>query len=51
MTVGSEHYLVKAKILFLNGKSNVNEVKENIADCAVDLLQVPTYRQPKGRKY
>jgi hypothetical protein len=29
--------------LFLRGKSNVNEVKENITYCAVEHLQVPTY--------
>jgi hypothetical protein len=43
MTVGSDHYLINAKILFANGKSKINEVKENITDCAVELLQVPTY--------
>jgi hypothetical protein len=34
MTVGSDHYLVNAKMLFVHGKSNINEVKENITDCA-----------------
>jgi predicted nucleic acid-binding protein len=29
--------------LFVHGKSNINEVKENITDCAVELLQAPTY--------
>jgi hypothetical protein len=24
MTVGSDHYLIKAKILFVHGKSNIN---------------------------
>jgi hypothetical protein len=43
MTVGSDHYLVNAKILFVHRKSNINEVKENITDCAVEFLQVPTY--------
>jgi len=43
MTVGSDHYLVNAKILLAHGKSNINEVKENITDCAVELLQIPTY--------
>jgi len=42
-TVGSDHYLVNATILFAHGKSNINEVKENITDCAVELLRVPTY--------
>jgi len=41
MTVGSDHYLVNAKILFLCGKSNANESRENISDCAVELLQSP----------
>jgi len=40
MTVRSDHYLVNAKILFPHGKSNINEVKENITDCALELLQV-----------
>ena len=39
--VGSDHYLVNAKILFLYGKNNANESKENIADCAVELSQSP----------
>jgi len=43
MTVGSDHYLVKANILFLYGKSNANESRENIPDCAVELLQSPLY--------
>jgi len=43
MTVGSDHYLVNAKILFLYGKSNANELRENIPDCAVELLQSPVY--------
>ena len=43
MTVGSDHYLVNAKILFLYGKSNANESRENIPDCAVELLQSPIY--------
>jgi len=41
MTVGSDHYLVNANILYLYGKSNANESKENIPDCAVELLQSP----------
>ena len=43
MTVGSDHYLVNANILYLYGKSNANESKENIPDCAVELLQSPIY--------
>ena len=41
MTVGSDLYLVSAKILFLYGKSNANESRENITDCAVELLHSP----------
>ena len=44
MTVGSDYYLVNAKILFLYGKNNANELKENITDCAVELSQSPLYR-------
>jgi len=43
MTVGIDHYLVNAKILFLYGKSNANESRENIPDCSVELLQSPVY--------
>ena len=43
MTVGSDHYLVNAKILFLYGKSNTNESRENTTDCAVELTQSPVY--------
>jgi len=39
MTVGSNHYLVNAKILFSYGKNNANESKENITDCALELSQ------------
>ena len=39
MTVGSDHYLVNANILFLYGKSNANESRENVTDCAVEILQ------------
>jgi len=49
MTVGSDHYLVNAKILFLYGKSNANESRENIPDCAVELLQSPIYNIDKLR--
>jgi len=37
MTVGSDHYLVNAKILFLCGKNNANESRENITGCALEL--------------
>jgi hypothetical protein len=43
MTVGSDHYLVKAKILFLHEKNNANESKENIKDCTVELSQSSLY--------
>jgi len=43
MTVGRDHYLVNAKILFLYGKRNANESRENIQDCAVEVLQSPVY--------
>jgi hypothetical protein len=43
MTVGSDHYLVNAKILFLHGKSSANESRENITDCALEILQSPLY--------
>jgi len=43
MTVGSDHYLVNAKILFSYGKNNANESKENITDCALELLQSPKH--------
>ena len=43
MTVGSDHYLVKTKILFSYGKNNANESKENITDCALELSQLPLY--------
>ena len=43
MTVGSDHYLVKAIILFSYGKNNVNESRENITECALELLQLPLY--------
>jgi hypothetical protein len=37
LTVLNNHYLVNAKILFAHGKSNINEVKENITDCSGTL--------------
>jgi hypothetical protein len=43
MTVGSDHYLVNAKILFSCGKNNTTESRENITDCASELLQSPLY--------
>jgi hypothetical protein len=45
MTVGSDHYLVNAKIVFLYGKINTNEPKENITDCAIELVQPPIYNR------
>jgi len=44
MTVGNDHYLVNAKILFSYGKSNANESRGNLPDCAVELLQSPIYK-------
>jgi NAD-dependent dihydropyrimidine dehydrogenase PreA subunit len=43
MTVGSDHYLVNAKILFARGKNNANDLRENITDGAIELLQLPLY--------
>jgi len=43
MTVGSDHYIVNAKILFLYGKNNANDLKENITGCALELSQSPLY--------
>jgi len=43
MTVGSDYYLVNAKIFFLYGKNKANESRENIIDCAVELIQSPVY--------
>jgi len=43
MTVGSGVYLVNTKILFLYLKSNANGSRENITDCAVEILQTPLY--------
>ena len=43
MTVGSDHYTVNAKILFLYGKNNANDLKENITDCALELSQSPLH--------
>jgi hypothetical protein len=41
MTVGSDHYLINAKILFSYGKNNTTESRENITDCTSELLQSP----------
>jgi hypothetical protein len=41
MTVGSDHYLVNAKILSPHGENNANDLRENIADGAIELLQLP----------
>ena len=43
MTVGSDHFLVNARILFLYGKNNANEAREDITDCALELSQLPLY--------
>jgi hypothetical protein len=43
MDVGSDHYLVNAKILFSYGKNSANESKENITDCAIELSHSPLY--------
>ena len=43
MNVGSDHYLVNAKILFSYGKNNKTESRENITECASELLQPPLY--------
>jgi len=49
MTVGSDHYLVNAKNLFLYGKINANEPRENITDCSVELIQSPVYNRDSLR--
>jgi len=43
MTVGSDHYLMNAKILFSYEKNNANESRENITVCALELSQSPLY--------
>jgi len=43
MTVGSGHYLVNAKNLFVCGKNNANESRENITGGALELSQLPLY--------
>jgi hypothetical protein len=43
MTVGSDHYLANANILFSYGKNNANESRETITDCTGELLQSPLY--------
>jgi len=45
MTVGSDHYIVNTKILFLYGKNNANSLKENITGCALELSQSPLYNR------
>ena len=49
MTVGSDHYIVNAKILFSYGKNNTTELRENITDCASELLQSPFYNKDSLR--
>ena len=34
---------MNAKILFSYGNNNANESRENIADCAIELLQLPLH--------
>ena len=43
MTVGSDHYLVNAKILFPYGKNNANESREIITDYTSESEQLPLY--------
>jgi hypothetical protein len=43
MTVGSNHYLANAEVLFSYGKDNTNETKDTITDCTGRLLQSPLY--------
>jgi hypothetical protein len=43
MTVGSDHYLVNAKNLFLYGKNNRTELRGNITDNVSELLPSPLY--------
>ena len=43
LTVGSDHYLVNAKILFTYGKNFANELKENKTEGELELLQLPEY--------
>jgi endonuclease/exonuclease/phosphatase family metal-dependent hydrolase len=38
MTVRSDHYLVNAKMLFLHGKNNANDLRENITDGEIESL-------------
>ena len=41
LAVGSDHYLVNAKILFTYGRNIVNELRENKTDGELELLQLP----------
>ena len=43
MTLGSDHYLVNAKILCPYGKNNANESREIITDYTSDSIQLPLY--------
>jgi hypothetical protein len=45
MSVGRDHYLVNVKILFLYGRNNTSESRENKTDCASELLQSPLYNK------
>jgi hypothetical protein len=53
MSVWSDHYLVNAEILLSYGKNNTTTLRENITDCASELLQSPLYDIDSliGRKY
>jgi len=43
LTVGSDHYLVNAKILFTYGRNIANELKENKTEVELELLHLPEY--------
>ena len=49
MAVGSDNYLVNAKILFSCGKNNANESRENITDCALEWSQSPLHNIDSSR--
>jgi hypothetical protein len=46
MTVGSDHYLVNAKILFPRGKNNGNDLRENIM-AKMDRYSAPQRTEDK----
>jgi hypothetical protein len=43
ITVGSDHYLVNANILFSYGRNIANESRENKTNGELELLQSPEY--------